>query len=173
MKRFPLHILGAILAVCMAAVPLAAPTPARAQDKTAVKAALVYNIMRFVSFPGNPSLVRVCALTSDPVASDLRRLQGRSVGSARVDVELVATPASLGKSCDVIYLDSSSPSAVGGAGRGQVIIGGARNFAENGGTVGLIKFGGQIRFVINSEAARRSGVSFSSQLMQLAAKVVS
>lgn len=161
------------MAVCLAALPLAMPTPVQAQDKTAVKAALVYNIMRFVSFPGDPSIVRVCALTSDPVAPDLRRLQGRSVGNARVHVELVGSTPSLGASCDVIYLDNASPSAVGGAGRGQVIIGGARGFAENGGTVGLIKFGGQIRFVINSDAARRSGVSFSSQLMQLAAKVVS
>lgn len=172
MIRVPSFLPVGLLALCLAALSLGVPAPASAQDKTAVKAALVYNIMRFVSFPGNPSTVRVCALTSDPVASDLRRLQGRSVGTARVQVELVSSTASLGGSCDVIYLDNVSPGAVGGAGRGQIVIGGARNFAENGGTVGLIKFGGQIRFVINSGAARNSGISISSQLMQLAAKVV-
>ena len=149
------------------------PAPAHAEEKSAVKAALVYNILRFVTLPGNPAAVRICAQASDAVASDLRKLEGRTVGRARVNVVLVSSVANMGSSCDVVYLDDESPRAIGNAARGQILIGSARNFAENGGTVGLISFGGQVRFVINANAARRSGVTFSSQLMQLAAKVIS
>ncbi|MBS0481361.1 MAG: YfiR family protein [Proteobacteria bacterium] len=157
--------------VCSAAALTA--QPALADDKSAVKAALVYNIMRFVKFPGDPGQLKVCATAADPVAGDLRRLDGRNVGRARISVVTVNSPAAIGSSCDVVYLDSDSPRSIGGVSHGQILIGGGRNFAEAGGTVGLINFGGQVRFVINSSAARRADITFSAQLMQLAAKVIS
>ena len=152
---------------------VAMPRPALAEDKGAVKAALVYNVLRFATFPGDTSQLRVCASVSDPIAGDLRKLDGRTIGGSRLNVVLVAGPSGFGPSCNVIYLDDDSPRSVGGVSRGQILIGSARNFAENGGSVGLITFGGQVRFVINTASAKRSGVTFSSQLLQLAAKVIS
>lgn len=148
------------------------PAPAHAESKTRVKAAMVYNIMRFINYPDEPRNLRLCGLSSDPTASDLRTLDGRMVGNARLDVVLVGSTNDLGTSCDVIYLENTNARAVNVRSRGQVLIGSARGFAEGGGTVGLINFGGQIRFVINDSAAKRSGISFRAQLLQLAAKVI-
>ena len=126
-----------------------------------------------VNFPNNPKRLRICGLSSDPIAGELRRLEGRMVATARVEVAIVANASGMGSSCDVVYLENDSPRATGGPARGQILIGAGRNFAEDGGTIGLINFGGQVRFVINAGAARRAGVNISAQLMQLAAKVVS
>lgn len=165
-----LRCLGAAVAALAQIVPVA---PAAAAEDFAVKAALVYNILRFVTVPGNPSRIRVCVLESDPIAPSLRKIDGRQIGQLRASVALVANVAGLKSGCDVIYLDDDSPKLVGGAVRGQVLIGSGSKFAEGGGTVGLINFGGQVRFVINARVANRSGVTISAQLMQLAAKVVS
>lgn len=169
--RLSRHLLPLVGLCCLTAVAVT-PAPAEAQSKSRVKAAMVYNIMRFVNYPTNQGSLRLCGLQSDPTAADLRTLDGRSVGDARVDVVLVGSPSDIGASCDVVYLDNAAPRSVGGTNRGQVLIGGGRSFAESGGTVGLINFGGQIRFVINDSAAKRSNVSFRAQLLQLAARVI-
>lgn len=168
LSRTLLSLTGLCLMVASANIS----APAHAQSKTRVKAAMVYNIMRFVNYPSSPDSLRLCGLLSDPTAADLRTLDGRAVGDARVDVVLVGSVGDIGASCDVIYLDNAAPRSVGGANRGQVLIGAGRGFAESGGTVGLINFGGQIRFVINDSAAKRSSISFRAQLLQLAARVI-
>lgn len=165
----PARLLTIALAMAMGVVPM----PAHAQSNAGVKAALVYNIIRFISFPGNPSRIRVCTIAGDSISGSLRALSGRTVGSSRLEVVMVGSPRDAGPACDVVYLESAPPSALGSIPRGQVVIGEGANFAERGGTVGLLNFGGQIRFAINNRVARNSGVQFSAQLMQLAAKVVS
>ncbi len=147
--------------------------PVAGAEKTSVKAAMVYNILRFLSFPDGGDRMRLCAVASDSIASDLRALSGRTVGSAKLEVILVRSAKDMGASCHVMYLEGGNPADVGVPGRNQVLIGDAKSFAERGGTVGLINFGSQVRFVINDRVAKRSGVRFSAQLMQLAAKVVS
>ncbi len=159
------------LAIALAG-SLLLPAPGQAQSGS-VKAALVYNIIRFINFPDNPSRIRICSIAGQSINGDLRALNGRAVGSSRIEVVFVATPRDAGSSCDVIYLQGISPSALAGIGRGQVVIGEGANFVDRGGTIGLVNFGGQVRFAINSRVAKASGVMLSSQLMQLAAKVVS
>lgn len=149
------------------------PITASAQSSSGVKAALVYNIIRFIGFPGNPAKIRVCTLSGQSVNGDLRALNGRAVGGSRLEVVIVGGVRDVGPSCDVVYLQSTPASALSGISRGQVVIGEGGGFAERGGTIGLVNFGGQVRFVINSRVAKASGVQVSSQLMQLAAKVVS
>lgn len=162
--------LAILLAVAMGLVP----TTATAQSNSGgVKAALVYNIIRFISFPGNPARIRICTIATDDISGNLRALNGRPVGSSRLEVVILSSTRDVNASCDVVYLQSAPPSAIGPAARGQVVIGEGNGFAERGGTVGLLNFGGQVRFAINGRVARNSGVQFSAQLMQLAAKVVS
>ena len=161
-----------MMGLCWTIAMAVMPAPAHAESKTRVKAAMVYNIMRFINFPDDPRNLRLCGILSEPSAADLRTLDGRMVGNARVDVILVSNTSDIGTSCDVIYLDNIAARNITTRGRGQVLIGSARSFAEGGGTVGLINFGGQIRFVINDTAAKRSGISFRAQLLQLAARVI-
>lgn len=164
---------GLIVALGFAIAAMGAPAMAQSTSKSSVKAAIVYNIVRFARFPANRKQHNLCVLSSDPVGPNLRALDGRSAGGGQINVVTVSSPAKMGAGCHIIYMDSGSPNAVNSSGRGQLLIGSGPSFAEKGGTVGLIQFGGQIRFVINDRAARSSGTSFSAQLMQLAAKVIS
>nr|WP_294851616.1 YfiR family protein [uncultured Sphingomonas sp.] len=170
MAKLPLRLLTIALALSVA---LFAPGSAQAQSSAGVKAALVYNIIRFISFPGNPARIRICTIAGDNISGSLRALSGRAVGNSRLEVVAVGSVREAGPSCDVVYLESAQAAALGSISRGQVVIGEGPAFAERGGTVGLVNFGGQIRFAINSRVARNSGVQISAQLMQLAAKVVS
>ncbi len=136
-----------------------------------MRAALVYNIIRFARFPDAGDTLVLCALASDQSAPHLRAIEGRRAGSQRIRVSLLSSARQVSGNCDIVYLDSALPDTIRPA-RGQLVIGSARNFADRGGMVGLIEFGGQVRFVINDGAAGRAGVRFSSQLLQLAARVI-
>lgn len=142
-----------------------------AHDKGRLKAAMIYNIMRFVNLPEAQSTLTVCVRRDDAVAGDILQLDQRAIGSSVINVALVSGFA-FSSSCDVIYLDAHSPRSITPRSRGQVLIGASAKFAERGGTVEFLRFGGQLRFIVNQRAASRSGVRFSSQLLQLAAKVI-
>ncbi len=165
------RLLTTLIGIGIVATSVAAPV--HATDKTRVKAAMVYNIMRFIKFPQARQRLQLCGLINDPISRHLRSIEGRKLGGARIGVSLYSNLNQLGSNCDVVYLDSDSPGRIRPLKRGQVLIGSARNFAENGGTVGLIEFGGQVRFVINDKAAKRANIEFSAQLLQLAANVIS
>lgn len=151
-----------------ALLPMASP----AYGKGDIKIAMVYNIIRFVDFPGASKTLKLCVLSSDPLASGLAELEGRPAGGAKLDVTIVDSPSKLGANCNIIYMDNNAPTDAGQRARGQIIIGASNQFAERGGTVGLIRFGGQTRFAINLRDAEMRGLRFSSQLIQLAAKVI-
>ena len=95
-----------MMGLCWTIAMAVMPAPAHAESKTRVKAAMVYNIMRFINFPDDPRNLRLCGILSEPSAADLRTLDGRMVGNARVDVILVSNASDIGTSCDVIYLGS-------------------------------------------------------------------
>ncbi len=165
----------AVIPITIAAIALALwpAAPSHARSKNSVKAAMVYNIARFVNFPGKPDNLRLCGLSKDPIAAELRALHGRKLGQARIKVYLLDHSSQISSACHLVYLHSAHPDSMGPPARGQVRIGSRKNFARHGGTIELINFGGQVRFVINDGAARKAGVSFRAQLLQLAAKVVS
>jgi hypothetical protein len=163
--------LTAALSVCMLACA-AGPGTASAQSTDNVEVAIIYNIIRFVAFPDpNPSL-KLCAREDDGLAGSLRPLQGRSASGRRIEVVLLHKFDDAARACDVIYAGSSPADRLPPARRGQLQIGDDPHFIDQGGTIGLIRFGGQIRFGINRDTATHSAIQLSAQLMQLAARVV-
>jgi len=156
-------LLSLIFAPCGHAV-------AAAQGRASVKAVMIYNIVRFIELPEHRAQVRLCLRRSEDVANDLSALSGQPVGAGQLEVQTVATLADLGRACDVVYLGGGA--SMGVPLYGQVLIGEGSRFAEDGGTVGLVSFGDQLRFVINAKVAVHSGLKVSSQLMRLAARVI-
>lgn len=146
---------------------------ARASDNQGnVKAVIIFNILRFASFPNTHHVLRLCTRDSEAIARNLMALNGRSLGQRQLDVVFVSSWNDNMDSCDVIYAGSTAAEALPRLRRGQITIGDGPSFIDHDGTVGLIKFGGQTRFAINAHAARQVGVRFSSQLMRLAARVI-
>jgi len=162
-----------LIALCGVALLALGNGVAVAQERGDVKAAIVYNILRFVSFPGSKPTLTVCARRQDNLTEGLKGLQGRAVATRKIDVVVYDRLDQASADCDVIYVGSASARSVQAPTRGQILIGEHPAFIEQGGTVGLVNFGSQVRFTINARAARNAEVRFSSQLMQLAARVIS
>jgi YfiR/HmsC-like len=175
-RRAPCRlVVGAALAVT-----LLMPLVGGAQDVTApaLKAAFVYNFVRFTEWPSplpasEPFVL--CVLGDDAVGDALARVvEGREVAGRRMTVLLVAASASK-DSCRVLYVSGTKTTEV------VRVVAGLRDapvltisddvgFTDAGGMAQLFFERGQLRFSIKVETVKRARLQMSSRLLVLARK---
>lgn len=155
----------------------------RAQDhgvEDRLKAAVVSKLPQFVDWPATSLTGRqaldVCVAAPAAFGVDLRALvAGESVKGRPLVVRDVRSDAQI-DACHVLFM----PAAPKGerrallsraSSRPILTVGDDPEFLKEGGIVDLRLVDGRMRFDINVEAARQSGLRISSQLLQLAASV--
>lgn len=166
------------LLLALAAPAAFGPAPAVAADgasEQAVRAALVFNFIKFTEWPagtaGEPRLL-VCMATGDPAqiaaleALGERRVRGMPLTPARFRGQA---------NCDVIYVDTSGRwneiAEKYRSGR-ALTIGGYSGFVSAGGMIEISLQEGGARFDINAAEAKRVGLRFYPQLLRLARRLV-
>jgi len=169
-SRLSRTVRNAALALCVGSM-LAVPTSAQTSDPDRLRAAIVFNVLRFIDFPDTSrGQIDFCVASNRSAASNFQAFSGRRAGSRTVLVRRVQGTAYAG--CDVVYLGSASSSEVATASRsGRLTMGNGRSFIDRGGMVGLVQMGNQVRFEVNLEAAGESDLRISSRLIRLAARV--
>jgi hypothetical protein len=150
---------------------IAGPIAAQSSDPNELRAALVFNVLRFIEFPASQDgTIEFCVAPGTRETAALRSFSGRRAGSRLVSVRTLRSSSYAG--CDVVYLGSSDRGEIERASaRGRLLIGNDRNFIDNGGTVGLVQSGSQVRFQLNLKAASASQIAISSRLIRLASRV--
>jgi hypothetical protein len=145
--------------------------PAQSRDANQLRAAIVFNVLRFVEFPTEKGgTLEFCVGSDANESAALRSFSGRRAGTRLVSVRTLR--GSSYSDCDVVYLGSGDREQIERASaRGRLLIGNGRSFIDNGGTVGLVQSGGQVRFQLNLRAASASQLAISSRLIRLASKV--
>lgn len=159
---------------------LANIAPVRAADRASLEAAIVYNILLFVQWPGEESLPAgapfvLCASSSSPIYQAARSLEGRPLRRMKLSVQPFE---SSDVRCKAIYVDSAAgvkavEGGVAGVGFEPVLVIGGSGFsiAETA-TVQLLHQQGRLAFDISQRKARKVGLKVSSKLLSLARKVV-
>ena len=162
------------LVVCMAG----GPVNGFAEQDQNVKAAFVFNFVRFTEWPAQRFAHRntplsLCVWTPDARLSEsMRALAGRAVDERPVRVTEVDRQDELGQ-CHALFIADSSPRASAPAWLRRaesldvLTIGDGDGFAALGGMIGLVSDGPRMRFDINDKAVKRSGLKLGSQLYQL------
>lgn len=170
-----MHFLPKITAACLAGAALIAmPQAGAAQDRNPnqLKAAIIYNIIRFIDFgPGNANKpLELCVHSGASGQRALAQLDGKRAGTRHISYRLFSGNSS--RNCDVVYLGVASASQIAAVSKpGALVIGDSSRFVGAGGTIGLVKMGGQIRFEVNTRQARKADLSISSKLLRLAARI--
>lgn len=161
------------LAIAVAAAACAAPASGQVSNPNALKAAIVFNIMRYVDFPGKPAgqPITLCALRGAAGSGELAGLNGQRAGNRPVLYRSFDGSSAAG--CDAVFIGTGDAADIARVRqRGTLIFGDGGGFASAGGTVGLVRTGAQIRFEINLRTATESGVTISSRLLRLASRTV-
>jgi hypothetical protein len=147
---------------------------AQSSQSDELKAAIIYNILRFVEFPpgsaGNS--LQLCVKRGVSGDDQLSLLQGKSAGVRRISVRFIDSGRGA-ENCNIVYLGRTDAGEIARSrGAGVLTIGDGASFLKSGGIVGLVTTGKQTRFEVSMPAAKQSGLSISSKLLRLASRVV-
>lgn len=158
---------------------LIAPAGARAAPPGAseyqVKAAFLFNFAQFIDWPARnrgPAGVNLCILGADPFGPAIDGMDGKRIDGFVMRVRRINRPAD-GALCDMLFIPNSQAgelSAILAAVRGRqvITIGETPGLAARGVTVNFYLEHDHVRFEINYDAAERTGLRFSSNLLRLA-----
>lgn len=159
-------LLTAVIACGIVVVPHAQEVPQEYQ----VKAAFLYNFLKYVEWPDRPNRPFViCVAGQNPFGTVLEGLtKNERVGGNPVMTQIILAPE---PGCDVIFTPRTAniPAYLNAAaGMPILTVGETPNFIERGGIVNFFLEDGKVRFEINRNGVERAGLRISSRLLQLA-----
>jgi YfiR/HmsC-like len=143
-----------------------------------LKAAMLYNLTRFVEWPPSayphPQAPTVlCILGRDPFGDSLTAIVSRQTARGRpVQIRHIQIEKGV-RACHVLYISSSEKKSIAQIlsalkGLSVLTVGEMAQFAARGGMIQFSLEEKQVRFEINLEAASRADLKISSRLLVLA-----
>src|SRR5690242_17603909 len=146
------------------------------QGEYQVKAAMIYNIAKFVDWPADTfssdrAQISVCILGKSPFGAALDTLQGKTVRGRQLVVRQVERADDI-VACHILFISESEkralPAILSGLKQQSVLtVSELPRFAQAGGMVNFVEQEGKVRFEINLEAAQQARLKISSQLLKL------
>lgn len=150
---------------------------AQSAPEYAAKAAFIYNIALFTSFPNaGQGMVRLCVMGRDPFEGAFRALEGRAVGAAKLSVAYPDTGSEAMSQCQIVFISASEADNLDrlaelGRRAGVLTIADIKGAARKGVMVELSVEDKKIVFAVNAEAARGANIALSSKVLRLARAV--
>lgn len=156
------------------------PCLAIAVEEVDLKAAIVYNILLFVTWPAEasasaPGTLRFCIAAANPLSPAMKTLNGRDVGGLKLDVTDFDT-ANPAKPCHAVFVDAAD--RIKSAGplleqrtHGALVLSDDPDAPVDVTAILLRRNGSRLSFEINLQPARQAGVRLSSKLLRLAKTV--
>lgn len=145
-----------------------------------VKAAYLYNFGKFVRWPSDlasQSTFGICILGQDPFGDSLDSLvRDEKINGHPIAVTRIAS-VQQSAGCRIIYISDSEarrlPSILAALAQAPVLtVGDSSDFVEKGGMIQFLRDGERIRFAVNLHSAAPVNLSFSSELLKVAASVL-
>jgi hypothetical protein len=145
---------------------------------TEVKAAFLYQFPKFIEWPdsaftdsNSPFLIGV--LGDDPFGSTLDKMvKGKTINGRKIIVKRSNSVDNL-QNCQIVFISSSEKNRLsriidGFKGSNALTVSDINGFAKKGGVIGFVYRDNKIAIQINVEAAKRSKLKISSNLLRLA-----
>jgi YfiR/HmsC-like len=177
------HIRVQFYAPALAALLSLVYTPAtRAQTSPSVeyqvKAALLFNIAKFVEWPpdvfkSDTAPITICVLGNDPFGSALDDvLRGKTINNREILARRVKELPNL-KRCQVVFISETEDKQMSEIinslkGSSTLTVGESKDFAERGGEIQFYVEENKVRFSANVDAVQRARLIVSSKLLALA-----
>lgn len=158
-----------------------APTDTGAQPPTLseyeIKAAFLYNFAKFVEWPAKyfsnaSKAFRLCIADANLIDDAFATIRGAAVKGRELEIKEYRGIEDL-ESCHILFVTRSRDKDLAGiiaaATHNNVLtVGETKGFTQQGGIINFILVEKKVRFEINIDAAKRSGLKISSKLLSLA-----
>ena len=148
--------------------PLAWP----ASREYEIKAAFIYNFLRYIEWPSTKNAYSVGILGEDPFDGGLEQFQHKPLAGKSITVRAVKS-AKEARGCDVLFISSTEADKLEGTlaalkGAPVLTISDLPSFVDRGGQIGFMAERNRIRFIVNTDALAASELKASSNLLKLA-----
>jgi hypothetical protein len=143
------------------------------QDERAVRAAFVFNLTKYVSWPHARERLVIGVIGEGNMGPVLKQvLEGKVSDGRPIAVVIHSSDADL-RECDLLYVAESSPARIRSildrvSSRAVLTVGDTEQFTRTGGMVGLVRSGDQIEIEVNLNALRSRQLEMSSRLLKMA-----
>ena len=147
-----------------------------------IKAAYLYNFINYIDWPAEAlppagGTITIGIVGENPFGAALDPLKGKQIKGRTLAVKQVASAKDL-EQCQIVFICASEksrlPEILGQLKDAKLLtVSEIDGFAEQGGVINFISERNKVRFEINPEAARRTGLTISSELLKLAKLVKS
>jgi hypothetical protein len=184
---WPTHLMRAVpcmhlllcLIVAFAFFPMVTVGQQDSAGEYELKAAMLYNLTRFVewppsAYPDRQAPIILCILGQDPFGTSLTSIvsEQKASGGKAVEIRHIANDAGV-RGCHVAYISSSERKSIAQTlsalkGSSVLTVGEMTQFAARGGMIQFSLEEKQVRFEINLEAASEANLKISSRLLMLA-----
>jgi hypothetical protein len=165
------HLLRCLLAALTLALPGVGSARAETALEYQVKAAMLYNFTRFITWP-EAGDVQLCLVGNNSFDGALEALSGKPAAAGAFHIQRVADAGALA-ACNMVFIGAGAREQQmvvleALAGRPVLTVGEGTDFIQSGGVIQFILNDGKVRFAINPDAAERAGLRISSKLLGLA-----
>ena len=146
-------------------------------DEYAVKAAYIYNILRFVSWPASSPLantqsLNICLFENDPFDQYLAPISKKSISKKQIRLKTIIKPSDA-SSCHLVFFedneqlevfkDSDAPFNPGDS----ILLGDDIDFVKNGGLFSFYIEDNKVRLGANRTAIANTDLHISSLLLEV------
>lgn len=142
-----------------------------------VKAAYLFNFAKFVdwperAFPAKTSPIVLCILGDDPFGETLASLEMKKIKGRSLTVVRSRNKDQI-KACHMLYISDSEKKDLSDilsktGGKPCLTVSSIDDFAIQGGMIGFVRKGNNIRFEVNLDVIKHGELSVSSRLLNLA-----
>jgi hypothetical protein len=164
--------------IAVAGILLAAGAHAQALDEYQVKAAFLYNFVKFVEWPPHafkspPDRIAICILGRDPFGGALDdAVNGKTFEGSTFVVPRISEVRQA-NGCQILFVSASERKRMLAIiaelkGVGALTVGEMEGFAAQGGMINFRLEDGRVRLEVNVEAVERANLRISSKLLSLA-----
>jgi hypothetical protein len=149
---------------------------AQAKREYLIKAAFIHDVMQATQWPqARAESLILCVLGRDPFGAAWASIDGRPVGSGKLEIAHLANDADLGR-CHALFVATSERNRwprvhAALATRPVLTISEMTGFSQDGGMVTLMNVDNRLRFDVNITAVRRVGLSISTDVLEQASMV--
>ncbi|MEW6715710.1 MAG: YfiR family protein [Nitrospirota bacterium] len=165
-KHFLIFLCGILLSAHYAGAQETGPTESQ------IKAAFLYNFVKFIDWPDNANTLTLCILGEDRFGKDIDSIEGKAAAGKALSVRRIKSVQDI-KQCRMLFIASSENERLSGIltaaqGLNIITVGDTAGYAERGVIINFYMEQNKVRFEINKDAAARSGLKISSKLFSLA-----
>ncbi|MDY6989879.1 MAG: YfiR family protein [Thermodesulfobacteriota bacterium] len=142
-----------------------------------VKAAFLYNFVKFVEWPAkafsdDQSAIIVAIVGDDPFGTAIETIKDKKAKGKSLVINSFAKIEDV-DNCHILFISRSKERHLDSIlayvrDRHVLTIGDMEDFAQRGGIIHFVTSGNRIGFKINMDAAERAGLKISSRLLKLA-----